>query len=229
MDPILVIENDPYDPLGHLGDAIEARGLHTKTVRPPTGDAIPPLDTFSAVVVLGGPQGAYQADDHPYLEDEMQAIRDAVAADLPLLGICLGAQLVAHALGGRAYQADTPEVAVLEPTLTPEGAEDPLAAHLAKPVLVFHQDSFEVPPGSRVLAESDRFTQAFRCGSALAIQPHPEADAENVAHWMADGDLHDRAGIDGATLLDEIGSNVDRNDALALFDAWLDEIPTTDD
>lgn len=224
MPPLLVIENDRRDPLGNLGDAIEARHMRTHVVRPPEGDAIPSPDDYAALIVLGGPQGAYEADIHPYLEDEMKAIRQAVAADLPVLGICLGSQLVAHALGGRAYKAARPEVAVIEPRLTPEGEADPLGVLLTKPVLTFHQDSFDLPPQARVLARSERFTQAFRCGSALAIQPHPEVAIDDVAHWVSSSDLPTRAGVDGEELVADVRRTVENSDALALFDAWLDEV-----
>jgi GMP synthase (glutamine-hydrolysing) len=227
MDPILVIENDAHDPLGHLGDVLEERNVTAEVVRPGSGEAIPSLEGYSAVVVLGGEQGAYESELHPHLADEMQLIRDAVASDVPLLGICLGAQLVAHALGGRAYLAERPEVAVMQPTLTAEGAQDPLAPHLVKPTLVFHQDSFEVPPGARTLAVSDRFPQVFRCGSALAIQPHPEVRIEDVEHWIAASDIPERAGVDADALLDDMRSKVDRNDAAALFEAWLAEVAAT--
>lgn len=228
MEPILVIENDPRDPLGILGDAIAARGLTTKVVRPPAGDAIPAPTDFSALVVLGGSQGAYEADIHPYLDDEMEAIRTAVAADLPVLGICLGSQLVAHALGGRAYKADRPEAGVIAPEITAEGADDPMAELIAKPVLTFHQDTFEVPASAKVIARSDRFIQAFRCGSALAIQPHPEVGVEDVEHWVETSSIPARAGADGQQLVATMRDTVDTADAMALFDAWLDEIARGD-
>lgn len=226
MEPILVIENDPHDPLGHLGRAIEARGLSTTIVRPPSGESVPAPGDYLGVIVLGGPQGAYESDQHPYLEDEMELIRKTVDADIPLLGICLGSQLVAHALGGRAFRADIPEAAVVRPQLTSAGADDPIAPYITKPVLTFHQDTFDVPPQATVIARSDMYTQAFRCGSALAIQPHPEVFAEDVAHWVARSHIPDRAGADGQELLASVQTSVDPGDAAALFNVWLDELPT---
>jgi GMP synthase (glutamine-hydrolysing) len=225
MNPILVIENDPHDPLGNLGDAIEARGLKTEIVRPPSGDRIPAPMGYAGVVVLGGPQGAYEADIHPFLDDEIELNSEAVAGHVPLLGICLGSQLVAHALGGKAYLADRPEVAVIEPQLTEEGRDDPIADLITKPVLTFHQDTFDVPPRATVIARSDRYTQAFRCGSALAIQPHPEVIADDLEHWVSSSPIPERAGVDGDVLIDTFRSSVDVADAAALFDSWLDELP----
>lgn len=225
MDPILVIENDPHDPLGRLGDAIEARGLQVDVVRPADGETVPDLDGYAAVVVLGGPQGAYEAAEHPYLDVEMDLIRASVARNVPLLGICLGSQLIAHALGGRAYRAPKPEAAVIEPHVTAEGERDPLGHHLRKPVLTFHQDTFDVPPGSAVLARSDLYTMVFRCGSALAVQPHPEVKADFVEHWVANSDIPTRAGADAEALLRQVRDEIDPSDAMALFDAWLDDIP----
>lgn len=228
MEPILVIENDSRDPVGILGDAIAARGLTTKVVRPHAGDSIPAPTEFGGLVVLGGSQGAYEAHIHPYLDDEMEAIRTAVAAGLPVLGICLGSQLIAHALGGRAYLADRPEAGVIAPTITAEGADDPVAELIARPVLTFHQDTFDVPANATVIARSDRFIQAFRCGSALAIQPHPEVRVEDVEHWVETSSIPTRAGTDSHELLATMRRTVDSGDAMALFDAWLDEIDATD-
>lgn len=224
MEPILVIENDARDPVGILGDVIAARGVTTEVVRPYSGDTIPDPTEFGAVVVLGGSQGAYEAAIHPYLDDEMAAIRTAVAAGVPVLGICLGSQLIAHALGGRAYLAPTPEAGVIAPTITPEGADDPMAEFIAKPVLTFHQDTFDVPANATVIARSDRYVQAFRCGSALAIQPHPEVRIEDVEHWVETSTIPTRAGAVGEELMATMRRTVDESNALALFDAWLDEI-----
>ena len=228
MEPILVIENDARDPVGILGDAIAARGIATEIVRPHSGDTIPDPTEFAALVVLGGSQGAYEADIHPYLDDEMGAIRTAVAAGLPVLGICLGSQLIAHALGGRAYLAPTPEAGVIAPTITLAGKHDPMAELIAKPVLTFHQDTFDVPANAPVIARSDRYVQAFRCGSALAIQPHPEVRIDDVEHWVETSTIPTRAGADGQELVATMRRTVEENDAIALFDAWLDEIDRTD-
>ena len=247
MQPLLVIENDPRDPAGYLGEAIEARKLTIASsqsaggavwmlvlgdltivvARPSLGDPIPHVDGWAAVIVLGGPQGAYESDLHPYLADEMQLIRDAVAAGVPVLGICLGSQLIAHALGGRAFKADAPEVRVITPLLTTEAAGDPIATLLATPVVTFHQDTFDLPPHAIVLARSDRFTQAFRCGSALAIQPHPEASADRVASWLPKTQLPQQAGVDGMEVVAAMRREVRPATAIDLFDAWLDEISTT--
>ena len=224
MKPLLVIENDARDPLGYLEDAIVARGSEAIIVGASVGDPIPTIDGFAGLIILGGPQGAYEGATYPYLEDEMSLIRDAVAADVPVLGICLGSQLIAHALGGRAYRADQPEVRVLTPQLSDEGGRDPMGAPLAKPVVTFHQDTFDVPPGATVLARSDRFTQAFRCGSALAIQPHPEVSADRVESWLPRTELPQMAGVDGAYVVQAMRNSVDPADASMLFTAWLDQI-----
>lgn len=224
MKRLLVIENDPMDPLGYLGEAVEAAGFATDVISPPTGDAVPPTEGYAGVIVLGGPQGAYEADVHPYLEDEMRLIRSAVAVDLPVLGICLGSQLIAQALGGRAYKAERPEAGVITPQLTEEGSADPLAALISRPMVTFHQDTFEIPPQGTLLAQSDRFPQAFRCGSALAVQPHPEASADTVAVWVHESDVPERAGADGAGLIADMRTTIDPGDALGLFAAWLEEV-----
>jgi GMP synthase (glutamine-hydrolysing) len=223
MLPFLVIENDRLAPAGRLGDALAVAGMPTAVVAPLQGDPIPEVAGWSGIVVLGGHMGAYETDRHRFLEDELRLIREAVAADVPVLGICLGAQLIAAALGGRAYLAPQPEVAVLSPTLTDRGRTDPLADHLRGSWLVFHQDTFDLPPGAELLAFSDACPQAFRHGSALALQPHPEASPEIVDRWFDKSALPGRVGVGREEILDAMRTRVPAADAAGLFAAWLDE------
>ena len=220
---VLVVENDPGSPIGYLADAFVAAGVSTQTV---SGDRLPAYDSplkHEAIVILGGFMGAYDDADHPWLLDQRDLIRRAVDTDVPILGICLGAQLIAHATGGSAFLAERPEVAVVSLQLTAAGVEDPLAEHLRAPVVTYHQDSFTLSDDAVLLAASDRFPQVFRMGSALGIQPHPEVSKERVTEWTKDRSLPDRAGVTTDGLLADIERLVDREDALALFAAWIDE------
>ena len=222
MRTVLILENDEGDQPGYLGDALAAASVPTELVRVHAGDPVPPLPTNGAVVILGGSMGVYEADEYPWIEEQAELVRDAVAADVPVLGICLGAQIIAHALGGHVYLAERPEVGVIEATLTPAGIRDPLGEHLAGPYLVFHQDTFRLPPEAELLAASDRFPQVFRCGSALAVQPHPEVSAEVATSWGQRSPLPERAGIDLDAELTRMRAEVPPERALALFAAWID-------
>lgn len=224
MRPVLIIENDAADPAGYLGEALAAAAVPTHLIRAYQGDVIPPAVEWTAIVVLGGSAGAYETDKYPWLEPEMQLIRDGVAADVPVLGICLGAQLIAHALGGNAHLAAHPEVGVIESVLTDEGRADPLSAHLPGPYVVFHQDTFELPPGATLLATSDAYPQAFRCGSALALQPHPEVSAEVVNSWFDRSALPGRAGVLRERFMAQHDEEVSPDRSRALFTAWIEDL-----
>ena len=146
---------------------------------------------------------------------------------MPVLGICLGCQILADALGGSAYAAPFIEAEFESLRVVPEAVSDPVVGTLAEPVLSLHGDTWEPPPGATVLATSSRFPHAFRFGSALAIQSHPEVSASIVAGWI-EGFGRDRfaaAGVDPDALLDQIssGDKANQERAARLFGAWLDE------
>jgi GMP synthase (glutamine-hydrolysing) len=230
VDPVLVLIHGDDIPLGLLGEALAEAGVPIREVGLHRGESIPPLDGHSGLVVLGGTMGAYDEDDHPWLVDEKRVIREAHDSGMPMFGICLGVQLFADALGGRAYLAqDGPEIGHLAPEITPAGHEDPVVRHLDQPVVSWHRDTFDLPPGATLLAASDRFPHAFRLGSAVAIQSHPEAATDVVGGWIE----HDRdagmlrsAGIDAPGLLQAVadGEFVQREMARRLFGAWVEEV-----
>jgi len=229
MKPIAVLRNDPIVPPGYLGDALDRAERQWGLVRLDEGEALPLPDQVSAVVALGGTMGAYQAGTYPYLDHEKRFLAACVDAGVPLLGICLGSQLLAESLGGEAYLAEVPEAAFAPVALTDEGAADPVVKTLAgRPVLRLHQDTWEPPPGSTTLAEGGVFLQAFRIGSAIGIQPHPEAGAEICAGWLADDGARKLAIDAGADPDELIGSLADRRaeseqTAARFFAAWLNE------
>ncbi len=107
--------------LGWLGEAFRAAGVNLTRVRANEGAVLPSVDEAAAIVVLGGMQGAYEADRYPYLDAEMRLIREAASADVPTLGICLGAQLMAATLGGKAFPAEAVEVGWPDVILTDAG------------------------------------------------------------------------------------------------------------
>ena len=141
MDPVLVFRHGDDIPLGLLGEALDVAAVPVVEVMLNHGDPIPPLYGFSGLVVLGGVMGAYDEAVHPWLKAEKQVIGEAHSAGLPMLGICLGCQLFADALGGVAYRSESaPEIGHLLPELTAEAAADPMLRHFDQPVVVFHQD-----------------------------------------------------------------------------------------
>ena len=222
MQPVLILENDPGDGPGYLGDALEHANVSTSLVRVHAGDPVPDLGSSAGVVILGGSMGAYESPTHAWLDDEARLVREAVARTVPVLGICLGAQLIAQALGGRAFPAERPEVAVLRSRLTPAGERHPLARFLTGPYLAFHQDTFDVPEDATLLASSESYPHVFRCGSALGIQAHPEVSSDVAARWGERSPLPERAGVDYATVISEMERLVPPSRPIALFSAWID-------
>jgi len=221
MERVVILENDAGDPPGYLLPALEETGVAPTVVRVHAGEAVPTVDAADRFVILGGAMGVYESDDHPWIEAEAGLVRDAVARDLPVLGICLGAQIIAHALGGRVFVADTPEVEVVAATLTDAGRQDSVGVYLERPFLAFHQDTFELPPDAELLATSDRFPQVFRAGSALAVQSHPEVSIDIAVGWGERSPLPTRAGVDFDSVLDEMKRSVRPEDAVGFFSAWM--------
>jgi GMP synthase (glutamine-hydrolysing) len=220
-----VIRNDPRVGPGLLGPLLPPG---SEVVALDNGDPMPEAAATDALVLLGGHMGAYDEADHPYLVAEKELVRQAVAADVPVLGICLGCQLIADALGGEAYPAAGLEARFVPCELSAGGGDDPVVRWLAEPVLSLHGDTWRCPPTGRILATSPAHPQAFRAGSALGIQPHPEVTPDVVAAWI---DLVGRdevvaAGTDPERLVAEMEAGAERSEATAsaLFGAWLDEI-----
>jgi GMP synthase (glutamine-hydrolysing) len=137
------------------------------------------------MAVLGGPIGAYEDDIYPFLSDEIHLIAARLAQGKPVLGICLGAQLMARALGARVYPGPAKEIGFKKLTVTPEG-EGLLAPLADQPVLHWHGDTFDLPAGAVRLARTDICEQqAFSYGRhGLAFQFHPEARAEGFERWL---------------------------------------------
>lgn len=206
-----------------LDDAFDEADAVVERFHLEAGDPVPGTD-FDRAVILGGAMGAYDVHLHPWLEEEKAWIRTLVEAGTPVLGICLGCQLVADALGGSAYKAEIPEAAVVSLCLTAAGKADPVVSQTGPMVYALHQDTFVLPPGAALLAHSDRFPHAFRLGSALALQFHPDADRDQALAWgKEDGSLLGVAGTDydeyahGVIAAD---TQLDRT-SRAIFAAWL--------
>jgi GMP synthase (glutamine-hydrolysing) len=185
---ILVVLNDVADPIGALGPPLLDAGFELATWRP--ADPPPEPTEFAGVIALGGP--ANPDEDHAYgwLRVERDLLRRAVAARLPVIGVCLGAQLLAQALGGRAYRMPRPRIGWSTPAAGPATARDPLAPawDSLERALEWHAYGFTLPPGGELLVGTPDAVQAFRAGPcAWGFQYHLEADAAILAGWIRGG------------------------------------------
>jgi len=181
------------------------------------------------VVVLGGDMGAYQTDEYGYLVDELDLLAKRLEDEKPTLGLCLGAQLIAHALGGRASKGKSVVIGFRDVNLTEAGLDSPLRHFAGVPVMQWHGDSFRLPAGATRLASSAEYSnEAFRLGDyALAVQFHPEITGTMYEEWIEQGAAElARHGIDGAELLEQRDRYAERMEraALAMLGEWLDAL-----
>jgi GMP synthase (glutamine-hydrolysing) len=235
---VLVIQHVHCEPPALYEDLLLQRGFSIHRVEIDEGEPLPADIDFRAVIVMGGPMGALDDDVHPWLATERAYIARAVQAGVPYWGVCLGAQLLAAALGARVFRGDNPEVGIYDVSLTEEAASDPVFAGLPSdfPVFQWHSDTFDIPSGARHLARSTRFpNQVFALGSSYGIQFHVEVTAELAAQWAeikAYGDALEAIYGPGATekVLGELADNLSNNAkiATAIFEAWLDTYLMTD-
>ncbi len=186
---ILVFQHVPYEPLGTLDPLLKRAGFRIRYVnfgRDP--GARPDLTRYAALIVLGGPMNADQTDDYPNLSIEVELIRQAVARGMSVLGICLGAQLLAKALGGTVARNPVREVGWYDVRLTEQGRNDGVLSAFAPVQRVFqwHEDGIHLPPGAVHLAASDASeVQAFRYGEhAYGFQFHLEVDRSLIERWL---------------------------------------------
>ncbi|MGA9068718.1 MAG: glutamine amidotransferase [Terracidiphilus sp.] len=230
----LVLSNVAFEDLGSLERPLRERGFEIKNVlaakaRFPLAQAA----SCDLLIVLGGPIGVYDQQDYPFLTDEIALIRERLAAHKPTLGICLGAQMMAAALGARVYPGQQgAEIGWFPLQAAPE-SETPawFAPLLADDLSVFHWhgDTFDLPQGARRLAKTDRYeNQAFTIENfALGLQFHPEVSAEGLESWYVGHacELHQK-GIDLAGLRSAAQQYSGRlNEAAeAFWRLWLESI-----
>jgi GMP synthase-like glutamine amidotransferase len=178
----VVVQHVAYDGRGGIGPALRRAGLEAVDRRPFAGDPLPAVSELSGLIVLGAPAGSADADAPEHLVCERSLIRQAVERDVPVLGICFGAQLLAVALGGSVVRDGPVEIGMGSTTLTDAGRADPVLGADGEPatVLHWHRDSYTLPPGAVRLATGDRHVeQAFRFGDkAYGLQFHVEINAQ---------------------------------------------------
>lgn len=189
LPTLLVVQHSPTESLARLGGWLSAAGMLLDVRTPYDGSALPGLAGFAGVVVMGGSMGAYDDEDAPWLPATRDLLRDAVAQQLPVLGVCLGGQLLAGALGGQIKPADEgPEIGPALVAKRDVAAGDPLFAPIpfTPDVLQWHWDEIvTLPEGAVLLASSTRYSnQAFRYGqTAWGLQFHIETTADMVRSW----------------------------------------------
>ena len=214
----LILANRTEVDAGFVGEALLAVDAHPVVLLREDAWALPEPGSFDLVLSLGSEWSVYWDRISAEVEREAALLRQAVADGKPVLGLCFGGQILAHALGGRVSRAPQPELGWYSvdsdlPDLIPPG-----------PYVQWHSDRFEIPPGARQLARSERCPQAFALGSALGLQFHPEATPEVVRRWCVGG-LEElaRAGVDPVTFIAEADTQLaaSRARAFTIVESFL--------
>jgi GMP synthase-like glutamine amidotransferase len=218
---VLVLKPHRLSLAANVGDAMTERG-GTLVDHVLSEDGEPPsASRFDAILAMGAPWSVYGEEVAPWIEGALAVIRDAVAKDIPVFGVCFGAQAFAQAMGGRARPADDHEVGwrkvqTTDPALVPQG-----------PWFMWHGDTFDLPPDATAVATTPVGVQAFTMGPHLCVQFHPEVTPELVAAWMShDDEDFRRAGIDPKDVMDETARRAQeaRTRAAGLVERFLNGI-----
>ena len=204
----IVIQHVPHEGLGIIGEVLTSFGISAEFVRVYCGERVPAeLERGTLLIVLGGPMGVYEAERYPFLKDELNLLERAFKKDSPVLGICLGSQLMAKAAGAKVWKGDKKEIGWYDVELTGDGATDGLFLSFPKKFRVFqwHGDTFDVPPNAKVLASSVDFpNQLIRIGKrAYGIQFHLEVTERMVYEWLKENS-EELASLKGVVDVEEI-------------------------
>lgn len=219
-----MLQNHPEIPAGHVGERLVQRGAHLDTVFA-DAPAYPDPTDHDALVVLGSYESAFD-DAVAEVRRGRALVADAVAAQVPVLGICFGAQTLSTVLGGTVHRTERPEIAwvrVAAPDATPPPPD--LEVITPGPWLAWHHDAMTLPPGAVELGSSEAALQAFYHGPHLGVQFHPEATMESTSFWAShdEADGIPRAGTTREHLLAESSARAEeaRQSGYALADAFL--------
>ncbi len=209
---VLVVQHVDWEGPHRIAAALERAGIPTLTRRPLAGEPLPTPARLAGAVIMGGPMNVDDTARHPELARERAWVESALDLELPLLGICLGSQLIARALGA----AVTPGAAEIGwAPVQAADTDDPLVGPLAPAtaVLHWHGDRYDVPPGARHLASSALTPcQAFRAGDAWGLLFHPEADGALVERWLSEPAMADElAGVHGDGAADALRADTARH------------------
>jgi GMP synthase (glutamine-hydrolysing) len=191
--PWAVLQHVAHEGPGTIARVLADSGMDVAVTRLDLSEPLPDLAGLAGLVVMGGPMGVHDGDDHPWLAPERALIRDAVDNGTPVLGVCLGAQQLAAALGAEVTTGPIEEVGPGQVELTAEGRRDPVLgpeyhglSGTAVPCVHWHRDTFTLPPGAVHLAATRAFPhQAFRFGDgAYGLQFHVEVDGQLARDWQ---------------------------------------------
>jgi len=185
---VLIIKHVEIEGPGLIEDCLRQQRITYQILSLEPSLPLPKLDNLSHIVILGGPMNVYEEYRYPFLKDEDLFIKEAIQRGKSVLGICLGAQLIAKALGAKVFKAPIKEIGWYDVSLTKIGSEDPLFSNLPKtfPVFQWHEDTFEIPTAGKLIATSNSIPhQAFRYGdNAFGLQFHLEVTREMITEWI---------------------------------------------
>jgi GMP synthase (glutamine-hydrolysing) len=190
VDPmnILVIQNSELDPIGVLGEHLEAKGAQLQTWLPAQEDN-PPEEIYSGLIVMGGPMNAHEDDQFPHLRQIVELIRQFHADDKPIMGVCLGAQLIARAFGSQVSPHNVPEIGFTAIRVASPSAQELWLKDCSEELhlMQWHFDTFDLPPQATLLMTNDVCqNQAYRIGSNIyGFQFHLEVTPDIVMSWLA--------------------------------------------
>ena len=209
MKPLAVIRNDAMCPLGIVEPVLEASRVPWRYVEAWRGESVPDLREIGGVIVLGGVMNVDEVEQYPYLLDVRSLVRSAADAERPVLGVCLGAQVLARAYDAPVHRAQVREIGFCKVAATGAGVADPVTAPFAPSSLVFqfHEDDCELPAGAALLVRGDAVeAQAFRVGRAYGVQFHFEVTTDEITTWIDSkqpGELEDVWGTTRDAMLAE--------------------------
>ena len=216
----LIVQHEEPTPPGLVSEWLDQRAAAVDILRIDVDDRVPDPRDYQLIVSLGSEFAAFD-DSIPFIRREAELLRQAAAADVPVLGLCFGGQLMARALGGQSFRAGRSEIGWLpvrtnDPELIAEG-----------PWFQWHFDTFTLPPGARLLAETDVGPQAYVIGRSLGLQFHPEVTPEIMDAWVQSYRHElDADGVDPDALLEETRRRapVSRRLAERLLNRYFDAI-----
>lgn len=228
MSRVLAIQHVRCETLGTIADALSAQGISVDAIRTFDGQLVPiGMGGADALIVLGGPMGVYEQDRHPFLRQEIRLIEEALRDEKAVLGICLGSQLLASALGAKVTKGKRKEIGWHPVRLTEAGRSDQLWTGLDPAFTAYHWhgDVFDVPPGAVALASSDLTEcQAFRYGrQAYGVLFHMETTEKIVEDMVKTfSDELREEGIDGREIRDRAGDHMPKLQRIGrvVFGRW---------
>lgn len=206
---VLILKNVFSEGPGTIEDYLRAEAIPYSVIELSTGETVPDFDSFTHLVIMGGPMAVYEMHRYSFLINEALLIDRTIKANKHVLGLCLGAQMLAHVLGARVYPGQQKEIGWYDAALTADGMSDALLSALRVPgknaarVFQWHGDTFDLPRGTVRLASSDLYpNQAFRYSDRVyALQFHIEVTPAIVGDW-----LKQEKGIDFAGITNESGT-----------------------